>query len=325
MTTTCLRLRPYRYPSYVGHHSTRVPRTLGRERFPPIVAHIHHLPFPEEPMPPDYELQSYWNARFENEHHFEWLGDGSDTILPYVRSYLSKSRASGQSSPSHPSRLLHIGAGTSSLAERIRELYKDTYGHEANEEAIVHTDFAENLVARMQERESSLAKGSPGKGMLWLCVDIMQWGDVQGALASGGEDAQGVFDVVVDKSTSDAISCREDAVLTSKDRCLHPAFNEYLAAHKGQTINLAPVEILAVHLASLVHPGGLWVALTFSSNRFAFLSSPEATNPTMSPRASQYWLVEDIKTIDAPTGMEGSGYAPVVQHYVFLLRRKDSR
>ncbi|KAI0719935.1 hypothetical protein C8T65DRAFT_705971 [Cerioporus squamosus] len=266
-------------------------------------------------MPPDYELQSYWNTRFENEHHFEWLGDGSDTILPNVRSYLSKSRASGQSSPSHPCRLLHIGAGTSSFAERIRELYHDIYGQDANEQAIVHTDFAENLVVRMQEAESSAAKGAPGKGMLWVCVDAMKWGDVKAALGPGEEDERGAFDVIVDKSTSDAIS----------DPSLHPAFNEYLAAHEGQTISLAPVEMLAVHLASLVRPGGLWVALTFSSTRFAFLSSTEATNPTSLPRASKYWMVEDIKTVDAPTGMEGSGYAPIVQHYVFLLRRRESQ
>ncbi|RPD82411.1 hypothetical protein L226DRAFT_25345 [Lentinus tigrinus ALCF2SS1-7] len=272
-------------------------------------------------MPPDYELQSYWNARFENEHHFEWLGDGSDTILPHIRSHLSRSRISSHSSL-RPCRLLHIGAGTSSLAERIRELYHDVYGDEANEQAIVNTDFAENLVARMQEHEASLAQGRPGKGMRWVCVDAMKWDDMRAVLGSSGEDPKDTFDLVVDKSTSDAISCREDVVYKSEDPGGHPAFNDYLATHERQAISLAPVEVLAVHLASLVKPGGLWVALTFSSNRFAFLSLPEAAELVL-PRASRYWTVEDIQTIDAPTGMEGRGYAPIVQHYVFLLRRKE--
>ena len=314
-------------PSYVGQgcsSSKVLRRSAGRERFPSLVAHIHHhLPLSEEPMPPDYELQSYWNTRFENEYHFEWLGDGSDTILPHIRSYLSQSLASDRCSSFHPCRLLHIGAGTSSLAERIRELYRDIYGYAANEQAIVHTDFAENLVARMQERESSLAKGVPGKGMLWVCVDAMKWKDLRTALGFGTEGGMDTYDLVVDKSTSDAISCREDVVYSSEDSVLHPAFRGYLAEHAGRTITLAPVEVLAIHLASLVKPGGLWVALTFSPNRFAFLSSLEAAQ-SISPRACHYWAVEEIRTIDAPTGMEGSGYAPIVQHYVFLLRRKES-
>ena len=291
----------------------------GRLTYVPAIH--YHLPLIEEPMPPDYELQSYWHTRFEKERHFEWLGNGADTILPHVRTYLCDSQTSARSSPTQPARLLHIGAGTSSLPERIRELYHDVYGAEVDERAIVHTDFAANLVARQQEKEAALAVGGPRKGMRWICADAMKWGELHAALDMDGEHI--TFDLVVDKSTSDAISCGDDVSYSSPDPGLHPAINKYLATHEGRTMTFVPVEVLAVHLASLVRPGGLWVALSYSSNRFSFLSSPEPPDATL-PRAANYWVIENVIAVDAPTGMKENGHAPVVQHYIFLLRRRKA-
>ncbi|KAI1788808.1 hypothetical protein LXA43DRAFT_1024090 [Ganoderma leucocontextum] len=253
---------------------------VSPRRFTHFSAYTHH-PLDLD-MPPDYELQSYWNARFENESHFEWLGDGSDTILPHLRSHLLDPR-----------------------------LYRDVYGPQADERAIVNVDFAEKLVAKEREKEV----GGSRTGMQWICADALKWRELEAALDLGGEGR--TFDLVVDKSTSDAISCAEDVSYSSPDPSLHPVLKEILAAQEGRKLSIPPVELLAVHLA-------LWVALTFSSNRFPFLSCSGQRADASPLRAARYWDVERVITIDAPTGMEGSAYAPVVQHYVFLIRRKDT-
>ncbi|KAI0778329.1 hypothetical protein BD413DRAFT_508416 [Trametes elegans] len=273
----------------------------------------------DEDMPPDYELQSYWKERFDGEHHFEWLGDGKDTILPHVRSYLRTSLSPAHPTPGSPPRLLHIGAGTSSLSERLRELYLDVYGADTDERAIVHTDFAENLVAREREAEEARrAKGGPEKGMRWFCLDVLRWTEVKALL-----DLAGPFEVVVDKSTSDAISCGEDVSYEGKDAAKHPAIDKYLTTHGGEKTTFAAVELLAIHLASVVRAGGLWVALTFSSNRFSFLSAI-GKGDASSPRAMDYWNLERVIAVEAPSGTKSNVHAPVVQHYVCLIRRKGA-
>ncbi|KAI0361458.1 hypothetical protein OH77DRAFT_1443954 [Trametes cingulata] len=283
----------------------------------------YYLPPPvqdveQEPMPPDYELQSYWKQRFVDEKHFEWLGDGKDTILPHVYAFLLETRSSGLGS-NQPRRLLHIGAGTSSLSERLRELYNSMYGEDVDERAIVNTDFAGNLVVRKQAAEEARrAVGGQQRGMRWRCVDAMKWRELE--ILRDEEPAP--FDIVVDKSTSDAISCGEDVSYSHPDPSVHPSFNNYLEAHGTHGITLSPVEVLAIHLSSVVRPGGLWVALTFSSDRFAFLSSPGSMDAPI-PRAASHWYLERVITVDAPTGAQGNVHAPVVQHYICLIRRGE--
>lgn len=270
-------------------------------------------------MPPDYELQSYWRKRFDDERHFEWLGDGKDTILPHVWAFLlNNQRSAFDPESATPARLLHIGAGTSTLSERLRELYVDVYGDGVNERRIVNADFVEELVTRQREAEAARAHDL-GTGMQWVCADALHWSDLHRLVEADG----GLFDLVVEKSTSDAISCGEDIAYDQASAAadLHPAFSEHLKTHPEQAITLSPVEVLAIHLASLVRPGGLWVALTFSSNRFPFLSSPENLAQG-SLRAADYWSLENVVVADAPTGAQRDVHAPVVQHYVCLIRRK---
>ncbi|KAI0669756.1 hypothetical protein C8Q78DRAFT_1079683 [Trametes maxima] len=307
-----LRVRsPALFPELISSFGRLVHRN-------PLKSDTQHLiastPESEEPMPPDYELQTYWNKRFEDEKHFEWLGDGKDTILPHVRAHILGLRPSAS-----PARLLHLGAGTSSLSERLRELYLSVYGENMREGDIVNTDFARNLVERKREAEARRIAEKAGKGMQWVCADALNWSDLE-VLARPNDD---LFDLVVEKSTSDAISCGEDVSYEDANAGLHPDINQYLKTHQGHKITLSPVEILAIHLSSLVRPGGLWVALTFSSDRFPFLSFPGSMGPS-SPRAASYWHLENVIAVDAPTGMQSNAHAPVVQHYVCLIRRKNT-
>ncbi|OBZ68384.1 hypothetical protein A0H81_11505 [Grifola frondosa] len=268
-------------------------------------------------MPPDYELQSYWNDRFKDEYHFEWLDDGRETILPHLRAHL---RSQSRANPPHPPRLLHIGAGTSSLSERIRELYRDVFGDNVNEQVIVNADFAETLVRRKSEAEVKRAAEGGGRGMRWMLADVLKWDESKQLL----DGQQGLFDVVVDKSTSDSVSCCGDVSFAFSNRSFHPLLNLHLTPDPSprDAITLSPVELLALHLASLVQPGGLWLALSFSSTRFCFLEKQKAGAPV---DPALYWTIQEVDTVDAPTGLERSDvHAPAVKHYLYVIRRSDA-
>ncbi|KAI0094268.1 hypothetical protein BDY19DRAFT_912032, partial [Irpex rosettiformis] len=152
--------------------------------------------------------------------------------------------------------------------------------------------------------------------------------------ADGGR-ARRLFGIVVDKSTSDAISCGEDIsfgkeTLTTDTHHLsiHPMLLKLVSQiDDGTSLVLEPLEILAVHLASLVEPGGLWIALSYSSHRFPFLTVKENGEDKTrrdGPKlldASRFWEVEKVEQVDALSG--GNVYAPTVQHHLYMLRRTD--
>lgn len=270
-------------------------------------------------MPPNYHLESFWESRFQHESHFEWLGDGTNTILPHIHTYL-------RTQPSHhgPPRLLHIGAGTSSLSHHIRHAYKKEYGDQSGELYIINTDFSETAIRRGGEADTEEK---------WVKVDALKWDEIH-ALVQNKETYDRIedsvdqsdarFAIVVDKSTSDAISCGEDVCFTSdegRSTLLHPAIEDHLKrSHEGAT-KLSPVHVLALHLAGVVRPGGIWIALSYSAERFPFLQGAAAggSDPL---RIRQLWNLECLQVVDAPNGQHNPlVFAPAVQHYVYLIRR----
>ena len=140
----------------------------------------------------------------------------------------------------------------------------------------------------------------------------------------GDEGDEDLFAVVLDKSTSDAIACGEDIVLTaSSDEC-HPLIRKHIKVD----VKVEPVLLLALNLASIVRPGGVWAILSYSSNRASFLEtslpkdSLENENSTLDPGV--YWSLKEHSTVDAPTGQSKEGvYAPPVQHHVYVLQRSS--
>lgn len=267
-------------------------------------------------MPPEYHLESFWTDRFKTEQHFEWLGDGQDTIIPVFREYL---RSDGGNS-NKPLRTLHIGAGTSTLSQHILATYQGVYGDSQIKDIIVNTDFSEQAV--QQGRAMMKIK----KAIRWETVDMLCWRDVvakllpEGRLGSNGD----AFAVVVDKSTSDAISCAPNIRLNLQDQAANanlacPSIAISLARNLVPTDTwiAEPVELLALHLAALVRPQGIWVALSYSSSRFPFFNEPSSITP-----ASLFWIVKQVIPVDAPSGQTKKGiHAPTVQHYVYILER----
>lgn len=286
-------------------------------------------------MPSDYHLRSFWEQRFTEEQHFEWLGDGQDTLIPRLRTYLRAESTSAEEQPSsssRPPRTLHIGAGNSAMSERIRDAYEEFYGEQHwDESAIVNLDFSDAAVANGREAEAS-RHGGRGSGTLWVQADVLQWSDIAplvkrkegGQGDEGDENDEELFAVVLDKSTSDAIACGEDIVLTAASGQCHPIIRE----HIRPDVKVEPVHLLALNLAPIVRPGGVWVILSYSSSRASFLEGhvrktiQDEESSSLDP--GDYWSLEEHSTVDAPTGQSKEGvFAPPVQHHVYVLRRSS--
>lgn len=84
------------------------------------------------PAPTDFSSASFWQSRFAHEEHFEWLDDGTTTLLPPLLDHLEhleSKRAGPELDPWGPgaARVLHIGSGSSDLALRVRTAF-ERYG-----------------------------------------------------------------------------------------------------------------------------------------------------------------------------------------------------
>ncbi|THW74887.1 hypothetical protein D6D19_04472 [Aureobasidium pullulans] len=144
----------------------------------------------------------------------------------------------------------------------------------------------------------------------------------------GGED--GGYDIIIDKSTTDAISCAEDVVVslpycininninTSATAtipttvCTQPTFPQKAAA-------IYPPHILAIHLAYLARPGCRWVVLSYSSSRFSDWEGEEM--PQGLPQPGELWkLVKHEKIVQSPDP-EDRVHRPPEMHHLYILER----
>ncbi|KAI0077466.1 hypothetical protein K474DRAFT_1707342 [Panus rudis PR-1116 ss-1] len=95
-----------------------------------------------------------------------------------------------------------------------------------------------------------------------------------------------------------------------------------------QGVDISYIVTIGRH-TSLVRPGGVWIVLTYNQSRFDFLTETDEDEEVgeggiVIPKA--YWNVEEVKAVDAPSGAKNGVSnvgVPVVQHYVFVLRRTE--
>ncbi|KAL5088312.1 hypothetical protein Trisim1_006763 [Trichoderma cf. simile WF8] len=171
-------------------------------------------------MPTDFDKQTYWHHRFANETSFEWLLSSTDfiSILKPLLINLEPSSA----------RILHLGSGTSDLHNHFRQLgFLD----------VTNVDYEPLAVERGRQLEQQ-AFGDVK--MKYSVADA-----TKSLLPSSNSNDRGThnndkFDLVVDKSTADAISCGGDEQVRRMAHCVR----EYLA------------------------DDAVWVSMSYSSSRF---------------------------------------------------------
>lgn len=179
-------------------------------------------------MPADFDKQSYWRDRFTSEKSFEWLLPSADffrIVEPQLRSLRPEAR------------ILHIGIGTSDLQNHFR-----ARGYSN----VLNIDYEPLAVDRGRELEQQ------------------SFGDVK--MRYGVHDATQLdigkrekFDLVIDKSTVDAVSCG------GKD----------------------PLRRMVAGVRDCLAPGGIWVSLSYSESRFDLNDLPfdvEVLDKTLTPK-----------------------------------------
>ncbi|KAI1308768.1 S-adenosyl-L-methionine-dependent methyltransferase [Xylaria venustula] len=168
-------------------------------------------------MGKDFENQSYWHDRFASETAFEWLVP-SATFIAFLEPYLS---------PSGDQRVLHLGSGTSDLHVRLREKgYRD----------VTNVDYEPLALDSGRQLEEEFFGDVVLK---YTVADVTR-------LPADLPVAPHAFDLVVDKSTCDAVSCGGSEA--------------FLAMARGVRACLAA--------------GGIWISLSYSALRFELEDLP---------------------------------------------------
>ncbi|KAJ6164631.1 hypothetical protein N7470_003303 [Penicillium chermesinum] len=240
---------------------------------------------------PDYDSADFWDARFAAGRDVgEWLNSG-DMLIGTIMAELSKAGTDEQP------RVLHLGQASRSWGRSSETLSLSGGGGEAN------VDFSREAVRQGKVAEQ---QEEPARAMHWHCADLLQWDSVAELSAFAP------FQVVLDKSTSDAIATGNDRHFNRRDdpAGVCPLVQDMLS--EIPTLVLSPVELLALHLATLTHKGSTWVALSYSTFRFDGLH----------PVIAQFWKVRSRTGLKAPSGpVHASTHTPDVYHRIYILDR----
>lgn len=165
----------------------------------------------EEDEDPDsiYAEQEYWDARYEasqaTDPVYDWFSHCAPVVAKLIEEHLDVRRKEGlHGTGKQPPRLLMLGCGNSELSWRLAEDHGLT--------AIVNIDYSSLVIEQMVA--ASAKRGTQAvAAMQWRVADVT---DMQDALPAGES-----IDVVIDKSTLDAVHCgpggKERAVQTLRE------------------------------------------------------------------------------------------------------------
>ncbi|KAJ5543818.1 hypothetical protein N7494_005097 [Penicillium frequentans] len=203
-----------------------------------------------------------------------------------------------ESQPVRRPRVLHLGL--SQLGLKLRDACVERHW---NGNGIVNVDFSGEAVRLGQAYES---QKPPSEAMHWQRADLLSWSHVSDLLPFAP------FDVILDKSTSNAIATATDRHFASTDDLsqICPAVRELLDARPS--IALSPVELLGLQLVPLTQKGTTWIVMSYSTFRFGGNSI-----------LAQYWTLRSRTPLKAPAGpVSSSAYTPDVFHWIYILDRK---
>jgi EEF1A lysine methyltransferase 4 len=267
-------------------------------------------------MPPSFGSKDYWEQRFNNDPMaFDWLAPSEaldDAIKDAIEAF-----------GGHRPTVLHIGCGTSDLSLRLRSHFDPQF--------ITNLDFALGAIEIGRNAEIMDSTASEGH-MRWAVGDLLDLSFVESELRLN-ERKRHPYDIVIDKSTSDSISCAED-VLVRLPYSFNDGMPDYLT-----TAKIPPINVLAVHLAALTPPSnGRWISFSFSDDRFPFLQAQWRDQPDEEPLDEQgdeafpdparLWRLEKKKAVPAPEQPSGHVqaspvYRPAIYHWLYVLLRTE--
>lgn len=191
-------------------------------------------------MPIDFDKQEYWHRRFATETQFEWLVPSSTfmaIIEPHLDSLLSNYHSHDYNSDSSADeplatapKVLQIGFGTSDLQNHLRARGLPD---------VLNIDYEPLAIERGRQLEKQTF------GDVVMKYAVMDATELSSPPAdfdfpSSPNVPRSQFDLVLDKSTVDAVSC----------------------GGQGAFLRMAGA------VRRCLAPGGVWISLSYSSARF---------------------------------------------------------
>jgi EEF1A lysine methyltransferase 4 len=281
-------------------------------------------------MPPSFGALEYWEQRFrQNDKAFDWLLPSAQ-----VRDIAAEVIAEA---PQCPTRILHIGCGTSDLSTELRSLVR--HGGQ-----VCNVDYSQAAVeageAQKVKRLDTIAPPSLERLCLWRQADLLALPDIERLLYDSDADGR-LFTVIIDKGTSDSIACANNVEISLPYPMIarDSKGSDHGTEGHVEKARVHPLNLLAVHLAALVAPGtGRWLAVSYTNDRFPFFPAGAKTeadgllteetlaaglpDPARLWNLHQKWRVKAAheENIDSDTS---TVHRPEVWHWIYVLARTD--
>jgi hypothetical protein len=232
----------------------------------------------------DFSSPGYWSTRFQTETSFEWLSSSS-ALIPAMLS-AAKDVASTQEGPV---KALHFGCGTSSLGvELARALKEEKVEAEVTDADYVAVSIHTADVAEQDERAVPL-----------ISLDVLDPAQLAEKSPEMG------WDLLLDKSTADAIACGPNVSLA------------------GESVE--PIVALCSRLARVIRIGGRWVCVSYSERRFAHLEGlgklPNKQWRIVSRGGIPDGIAPEGKVVREDKGKERVVYEPQTNIWIYILER----
>ena len=302
---------------------------------------------------PDFSSQEYWDARFAKDPKvFDWL-------VPAKVLHDIAAEVIDKTDLEEP-QILHIGCGTAdsyslrSLVKHPKHVLNIDYSEAAiqaaskREQELLASAHIESLLAPPDSagKHDSVQDAEPAPPMRWSCKNLLSLHSALSLLGTQQDEGQ-LFDIILDKSTSDSISCGQDVQLSLPyPLSINGWARRVLGSGTSQLRDVHPMHVLAVHLAALTRPGtGRWIVISYSEERFPFLPPfPTTAANGMLPddviqagftHPHQLWRLEAKEQINLDEGNEtlaerkkrlslGYVHQPRVSHWLYIMRRTDA-
>ena len=263
--------------------------------------------------PPDFSSKEYWTSRFEEENEFEWLARSEVIVSLVIRlaeEVLSQRRTTTitstgereESSDQRSVRILNFGCGSSSLGVDLQNGLSEHFDSQVR----VDRTTVQVVDADYVQPELLSARSIPV-----VQLDVL---DIQSLDALKQEF--GEWDILVDKSTADAISCGPN-----------------ITTDNGDTKE--PIEVLCDSLANATKKGTKWVSISYSTRRYDHLvqkvTDTSIVNADQVEIEKGQWSVLEkrpLGSVSMPEGKvikDGKGwrtvYEPETPVWVYILER----
>lgn len=298
---------------------------------------------------PSFASHEYWNTRFINDDsQFDWL------VPPELLRDIIKERTPESELPRKT--ILNVGCGTADstilkqLVDNPSQIHNVDYAKAAIDAAAAREKAEiESAALKGHEKHDSVhdPQSADKRLMRWSCLDMLSLNSAFTLLESQSETGR-LYDLVVDKSTSDSIACGEDvSVRLPYLLSINGWTRGILQSGYMQSVEVHPLHILALHLAAVTKPRtGKWICISYSDERFPFLPPyppsashgflPESVIRAGFTHPSQLWTLETKTKIGSRNEHDetlaerkkrlstGAVHRPQTPHWLYVLRRTDT-